>query len=292
MGNSLLLAGSRPGTAAARVVSVVVTAEALRDAAPHPRAGDDHAPGGRPVIGISAYTERARWGAWDTPAVLLPRRYADSVAAVGGIPVLLPPVHGVEYAAARLDGLILAGGEDIDPAEYGAHAAPETVSIRPGRDAAEFALVAAALERGLPFLGICRGLQVLNVARGGTLHQHLPDLVGHDGHSPLPGGYGSHPVRIAPGSRLAAILGDAELDEYPVPTHHHQGVDRLGDGLIATAWATDGVIEAVELAAPDGGANGGNGSGMAMAVQWHPEAGSDLRLFRALVAAAARLLPA
>jgi putative glutamine amidotransferase len=242
-----------------------------------------------PVIGISAYTEQARWGAWDSPALLLPRRYADSVAAAGGVPVLLPPVPGIEHAVARLDGLILSGGGDIDPAEFGAPAAPEIRGVRPARDAAEFALVSAAFERGLPLLGICRGLQVLNVARGGTLHQHLPSVVGHDGHRPVLGGYGSHPVRVAPGSRLAGILGDAgELDEFPVPTHHHQAIDRLGEGLTATAWTTDGVIEAVELAPPAGA----NGTWLAMAVQWHPEAGTDPRLFQALVAAAARLVPA
>ena len=238
-----------------------------------------------PVIGISAYTEQARWGVWDTPALLLPRRYANSVTAAGGIPVLLPPVPGIEHVAARLDGLILSGGGDIDPAAFGAQAHPATGGIRPDRDAAEFALVAAALERGLPFLGICRGLQVLNVARGGTLHQHLPGLVGHDGHAPIPGSYGSHLVRVEPASKLAGLLGDpGPLAEFPVPTHHHQAIDRLGAGLTAAAWTADGVIEAVELTMPE--------AGFAMAVQWHPEAGDDPRLFRALVAAARSLQPA
>ena len=276
-----------------RVTSVNVTAEAVRPAGPPQLTGHDSAPGGRPVIGISAYAEQARWGAWDSPAMLLPRRYADSVAAAGGIPVLLPPVPGVEHSVPRLDGLVLSGGGDIDPAEFGGTAVPETRGIRPARDAAEFALVAAALGRGLPLLGICRGLQVLNVARGGTLHQHLPALVGHDGHAPVPGGFGSHPVRVAPGSRLAGLLGDpGETDEFGVPTHHHQAIDRLGEGLTATAWTADGVIEAVELAAPARNGHAADASWFAMAVQWHPEAGADPRLFRALVAAAARLLPA
>jgi putative glutamine amidotransferase len=273
------------GASAPRVTSVIMTVEATRFADPHQRTDNGHARGGRPVIGISSYTERAQWGTWDTPALLLPRRYGDSVAAAGGIPVLLPPFPGIEHAALRLDGLILCGGGDIDPAEFEAAPHPETGGIRPERDAAEFALVSAALERGLPLLGICRGMQVLNVALGGTLHQHLPSVVGHDGHCPIPGSYGSHLVRVAPGSQLSGILGGAgQLDELPVPTHHHQGIDRLGDGLIATAWAADGVIEAVEFAAPEQ-----TGQRFALGVQWHPEAGTDPRLFRALVAAAKSL---
>jgi putative glutamine amidotransferase len=229
-----------------------------------------------PVIGISAYSEKARWGVWDTGAVLLPQRYCAQVAAAGGVPVLLPPLPGIERAVGRLDGLVLSGGADVDPGRYGADAHELTYGVRPDRDAAEAALLAAALERGLPLLGICRGLQVINVARGGTLHQHLPDLVGHTDHGPTPGGYGSHPVRVAPGSRLAGVLGRTETEG--VPTHHHQAIDRLGDGLTAVAWTADGVIEAVELDAP--------GCPFALAVQWHPEAASDLSLFRALIAAA------
>jgi putative glutamine amidotransferase len=247
-----------------------------------------------PVIGISAYAEQAKWGSWDAPAVLLPRRYADSVAAAGGVPVLLPPVPGVEHALPRLDGLVLAGGGDIDPALFGAEPHPRTGGIRPARDTAEFALLSAALGLGLPFLGICRGLQVLNVALGGTLHQHLPSTVGHDEHSPFAGAYGTHQVTVAPDSRLAEILGHAGTPragtpragtpragtpaELPVPTHHHQAIDRLGRGLAATAWTADGIIEAAELT--------GAGGGFAVAVQWHPEAGDDPSLFRALIAAA------
>ena len=229
----------------------------------------------RPVIGISTYSEQAKWGAWDTRTLLVPRTYAEQVAAAGGIPVLLSPFPGIEQATRRLDGLVLAGGGDIDPAEFGAQPHPQTSAIRPDRDAAEFALVTAALASGLPLLGICRGLQVLNVVLGGTLHQHLPELTGHEEHSPLRGGYGSHRVQIAPGSRLAGVLGDGP---FAVPTHHHQAIDRLGRGLVATAWAGDGVIEAVELAQ--------SGGGFLLAVQWHPEAGDDPRLFHALIAAA------
>ncbi|MBO0775537.1 MAG: gamma-glutamyl-gamma-aminobutyrate hydrolase family protein, partial [Actinobacteria bacterium] len=180
---------------------------------------------------------------------------------------------------------------DIDPAVYGEPRHPRTGRISPERDRAEFALLAAALAAGLPVLAICRGLQVLNVFLGGTLHQHLADLPGpaQVGHIPPPGTFGSHRVRISPGSRLAGILG-ADGDgsrEFPVPTAHHQAIDRLGDGLIATAWAADGVIEAVELAAPAGAGH----HPFVIAVQWHPEAGGDLRLAQALVAAA-RGMPA
>jgi putative glutamine amidotransferase len=238
-------------------------------------------PGARPVIGISAYREQARWGTWDLPAVLLPERYALRVAQAGAIPVLLPPLAGIESVAGRLDGLVLSGGGDIDPDRYGAPRDPHCGAPRPDRDDAELALFGAALRHRLPVLGICRGLQVMNVALGGTLHQHLPDVVGHDGHSPVPDGYGAHEVSVAPGSRLASILNRTDLtDHLPVvvPTHHHQAADRLGDGLAATAWATDGTIEAAELDPAR--------HPFAVAVQWHPEAGEDLSLFRALVAAA------
>jgi putative glutamine amidotransferase len=228
----------------------------------------------RPVIGISAYSQQARWGSWDLPAVLLPRRYADMVAAGGGQPVLLPPQPGVASLLTRLDGLVLSGGGDVDPARYGAERDPATDPANPGRDEAEIELVRRAIAAGLPLLGICRGLQVVNVALGGTLHQHLPDLVGHDGHSPEPHGYGSHKVSVAAGSQLAGILGRTDA---AVPTHHHQAADRLGDGLVPTAWTDDDTVEAVELAEP---------ASFMVAVQWHPEAGDDLSLFTAVAAAA------
>jgi len=183
---------------------------------------------GRPAIGISAYSQQARWGSWDAPAVLLPRRYTDMVAAGGGQPVLLPPQPGVASLLGRLDGLVLSGGGDIDPARYGAGRDPETDPANPGRDDAEIELAREALAAGLPLLGICRGLQVVNVALGGTLHQHLPALVGHDSHSPEQHGYGSHKISVAAGSQLAGILGRTEA---AVPTHHHQSVGQLGEGL-------------------------------------------------------------
>jgi putative glutamine amidotransferase len=237
-----------------------------------------------PVIGISAYCEQARWGVWETQAVVLPRRYVDRVAAAGGIPVLLPPVPDIAEAVGRLDGLMLSGGGDIDPARYGAEPVTEITNVREERDTAELALLTAAMSLQLPVLGICRGMQVINVARGGSLHQHLPGVVGHDGHAPTPGAFGQHAVRVPPGSRLSQVLGGVKgagevggERTISAPTHHHQAVDRLGKGLTATAWAEDGTIEAVET---------DPGGPFLLAVQWHPEAGDDPSLFRALVAAA------
>lgn len=233
----------------------------------------------KPVIGLSTYAEPARWAAWHSPAALLPLNYVEQVAATGAIPVLLPPVPGITAAVGRLDGLVLTGGGDIDPGRYGAAPHPRTGPANVERDQAELDLLAAALAAGLPVLGICRGLQLLNIAQGGTLHQHLADLgpAGDAGHTPQPGTFGRHPVRVAPGSRLASILPPDQ--PFAVPTAHHQAIGRLGAGLTATAWAEDGIIEAAEL-------TGGDHHPFVLAVQWHPEAGDDLRLFRALVAAA------
>ena len=198
--------------------------------------------------------------------------------------MLLPPLPGIARAAARLDAVVLSGGGDLDPAGYGAGPHPQTTRVCPERDRAERALLSAALAGGVPVLAICRGLQMLNVTRGGTLHQHLPDVVGHDEHAAAPGTFGEHEVRVDPASRLGAILGPpgpgGEL-RLTVPTHHHQAIDRLGRGLTATAWASDGTIEAVEPdpAQPDSGQ-------FLIGVQWHPEADDDLRLFQALIAAA------
>lgn len=237
-----------------------------------------------PVIGISCYSQQARWGNWDSQAVLLPRRYVDKAAEAGGLPVLLPPVDGGSRLLPRLDGLVLSGGSDVDPARYGAIPHPAAGPFYRDRDGAELELCQRALDSGLPLLGICRGLQVINVALGGTLYQHLPDVVGHDGHSPELAGYGSHKVSVAPGTQLSGILGRSEA---AVPTHHHQAIDRFGTGLVATAWTDDGIIEAAEFASAEAGGVPAAVPFM-IAVQWHPEAGDDLSLFRALVAAARR----
>ncbi len=234
---------------------------------------------GSPVIGISCYSQPASWGSWEhVQANLLPARYADSVARAGGVPVLLPPLPGISDVLDRLDGLLLSGGGDIDPACYDAPRDDATGPANAARDSAEFALCTAAIATGLPLLGICRGLQVINVALGGTLHQHLPAIVGHDEHSPEPSGYGAHEVTVAPDTRLAEVLGRTEVT---VPTHHHQAADKLGAGLVATGWATDGIIEAAEFGPAAGSQH------FMIAVQWHPEVGDDLSLFEGLVRAAA-----
>jgi putative glutamine amidotransferase len=226
-----------------------------------------------PVIGITTYLEQTRFGVWDLPAAVLQRGYLDGVVAAGGMPVLLPPVgHVTAGLLSRMDGLLVAGGADVDPVQYGAERRVETGPARPDRDYAEHVLIEAALANGVPLLGVCRGMQLLNVVLGGTLHQHVPDVVGNTDHLPEPGTYGRVPVKTAPGSRLAAIVGS----EVEVHCHHHQSVDTLAAGLVPVAWAGDGVVEAVELA----------GTEFVLGVQWHPEedvAGD--RLFRALVEA-------
>jgi putative glutamine amidotransferase len=228
----------------------------------------------RPVIGITAYHEPARWGVWHCPAVLVPADYVRQVAGAGGVPVLLPPLAGAVEVLDRLDALVLAGGADVDPTRYGAARSARTGPAQPHRDDAELALLAGALERDLPVLAVCRGLQLLAVLRGGTLVQHVPDVVGSDAHVPSPGTYGDNHVRIAPGSRLAGLIGTDAI----WACHHHQAVAAPGDGLTAVGWADDGTIEAAEL----------DGAWFVVGVQGHPEVGDDTRLFRGLVAAAAR----
>jgi putative glutamine amidotransferase len=230
-----------------------------------------------PVIGLTTYLERAKTGVWDVPASFLPKVYFDAVEKAGGIAVLLPPQAISEAIADRLldslDGLILTGGKDIEPSRYGQDAHPETDEPRPDRDAWEDTLLRRAIEREIPFLGICRGAQMLNVARGGTLHQHLPDVVGDRRYQAGQGIFNHVEVSVAEDSRLAGLLSDTIV----VPVYHHQAIDQLGDGVVVTARTSDGVIEAVELDSVPFG----------VAVQWHPEESrDDIRLFAGLVEAA------
>jgi putative glutamine amidotransferase len=237
-----------------------------------------------PVIGITAYDDEAAWRNWKARAALLPYAYVNAVRQAGGRPVLLPPGGDADEASATvagLDGLVVSGGPDIDPVRYGQARHPRTQPSVPVRDAWDLAVTGAALTAGVPLLAICRGMQVLNVCRGGTLHQHVPDLVGHDRHEGTPGFYARHRVRVSPDSVLAGIL--PEPGYFEVPTYHHQAVDLPGDGLRAAAWAEDGLIEAVET----GPSELGGLPGFVLGVQWHPEQGDDVRLFGALVSAAA-----
>ncbi|MGA8296902.1 MAG: gamma-glutamyl-gamma-aminobutyrate hydrolase family protein [Acidimicrobiales bacterium] len=234
----------------------------------------------RPVIGITAYEEDARWGPWSERAVLVPSTYVHAVEAAGGAPMVLPiQSTGIDELLGRVDAIVLSGGPDVDPSRYEAEPHENTQAPRPERDAFELALLERASARSTPTLAICRGLQVLNVARGGTLHQHLPDVVGHAGHSPLAGEYAWHGVRVERGSRLSSVLAGHEVQ---TASHHHQAIAQLGKGLRVVARADDGTIEAVEDPELD----------YLIGVQWHPEVGDDLSLFEALVASAQRRSPA
>ena len=239
-----------------------------------------------PVIGITCYVEPVDRRPWvGQPSAVLPRLYLDHVEAAGAIGVLLPPREDATEEMAgvildRVDGLVIAGGADVEASRYGAEPDPTAQHPRRDRDAWEIALARVARERDLPVLGICRGMQVLAVAAGGRLEQHVPDRVGHHDHSPVVGAFAWHAVRVEPGTRLADILGDGPLDDEGAPTYHHQSVDpeSLGDtGFRPAAWHEDGTLEGMEDA----------DAAFTVAVQWHPEAGTDPRLFDALVRAAA-----
>ncbi|MFF2147225.1 gamma-glutamyl-gamma-aminobutyrate hydrolase family protein [Kitasatospora sp. NPDC058190] len=223
----------------------------------------------RPLIGITSYQDDAAWAVWNQRASLVPQTYVDAVVRAGGTPVLLPPQPGgADHLLDALDGLVLAGGPDIDPARYAATAGSRTGPPHHARDDWESRLLGAALARDLPMLGICRGMQLLNVELGGSLLQHLPD----ESHQVVPARFVRHRVGLVDGSRLAAVLGSAA----EVSCYHHQAVDRLGTGLRVTAWSADGVVEALELP----------GHRFALGVQWHPETDpDDVRVLRALVTA-------
>ncbi|HWD82924.1 MAG TPA: gamma-glutamyl-gamma-aminobutyrate hydrolase family protein [Kribbella sp.] len=224
----------------------------------------------RPRIGITTYLEPAAWGIWRREAALVPKVYLDAVVAAGGVPLLLPPVGTDPSVLDVLDGLIIAGGCDVDPGAYDATPHPETVGTRPDRDDHEAVLIRTALDRDLPLLAVCRGLQMLNVALGGTLHQHLPDVVAHDAHRPEPAVFGAVEVKTEPGTLTARILGESATGSC----YHHQALDVVAPGLNVTARADDGTVEAAEVA----------GKEFALGVQWHPEENpEDLRLFTALI---------
>jgi anthranilate synthase component 2/putative glutamine amidotransferase len=235
----------------------------------------------RPLIGISSYLDEASWGVWNQPAALIPQLYVAAVTRAGGIAVLLPPQEeGAGEAVAAVDGLLLSGGPDLNPGRYGADPHPLTGTPNDLRDAWELTLLAAALARDTPVLGVCRGMQLLNIARGGALLQHLPDAVGDTGHQPAPATYGSREVRVRGDSRLAAILGSVTV---PVRCYHHQAIAELGRDLLPVAWCSDEAIEAIEaIEVP--------GRRFAFGVQWHPEADpsspAGRRLFEAFVDAA------
>ena len=230
-----------------------------------------------PVVGISAAVERVAWGPWEDKVFMTPHLYATAVQDAGALGIVLPPddVAAVnpDELLDRIDALLLPGGADVDPGAYGAKPHPRTGRSWPERDRFELALAHRALEREMPVLGICRGMELLNVALGGTLVQHLPDVIGTDEHRKVPGAFGEHDVRLEPGSLAARAVGAGRAT---VQSHHHQGVDELGEGLRPTGWSIpDDVIEAIEH--PD--------RRFALGVLWHTEQDARSRVVAALVEA-------
>lgn len=230
------------------------------------------ASGSKPVVGITTYLTRAAFGAWDLEAALVPAAYVRKIVQAGGVPLLVPPGASAEETLDAVDGLVFSGGSDLDPELYGEEAHAQTVGIVRERDDFELELMRAALARDLPLLAICRGSQVLNVALGGGLEQHVPDRVAADTHKQTPGVFAEHDVDVLDGTKLASILGDRS----DVKSHHHQGFGTLGTGLREAARAADGTVEALEDPSRR----------FTLGVLWHPEEGEDLALFEALVAEA------
>jgi gamma-glutamyl-gamma-aminobutyrate hydrolase PuuD len=229
------------------------------------------------VIGLTTYAEPARMLVWHREFAMLHASYVAATERGGGVAILLPPqpAGGADEVLDRLDALVLTGGADVDPARYGEVPAERTSAPRVQRDEWEMALARGALDRDIPLLAICRGLQIVNVVLGGSLHQHLPDVAGHEGHQPSPGVFGAVDVHIEPGTRTAELIGQ----RVRVSCHHHQALDRLALGLTVTGRAADGTVEAVEVP----------GKSFAIGVQWHPEEDSeDSRLFAALASAGQR----
>lgn len=231
---------------------------------------------------MTTYLERARCGIWDVRASFLPENYIQSVTRAGGMVVLLPPQPAnqaaIEEVLNRIDGLIIAGGRDVDPRLYGQKSHETTDNPAEDRDAWEIALLQSALSNGVPYLGVCRGAQVLNVALGGTLHQHVPDVVGHTGHQVAKATFNTNTVNTEPGSKTEQIMGSS----CEVRCYHHQAIDQVGEGLTVTGRDADGMIEAIEVQ-PEGSTDP-----WAIGVQWHPEQNlDDLRIFEGHVKAAA-----
>jgi putative glutamine amidotransferase len=227
---------------------------------------------GKPVVGITTYLTPAAWGAWHLDAALVPAAYVRSVTRAGGVPLLVPPGASYEETLDAVDGLIFSGGSDLDPELYGEQPHPETDGWVRERDDFELGLMQAALARDLPLLAICRGSQVLNVALGGDLEQHVPDRVETNVHKETPGVFADHDVDVLPGTKLSSILSE----HAAVKSHHHQGYGELGAGLRETARAPDGTVEALEDPTRR----------FTLGVLWHPEEGEDLALFEALVSEA------
>ena len=229
----------------------------------------------KPLIGITSYAEKVQMGVWTEQSALVPLVYVKAVEHAGGRPIVIPPVDdAVEETLDALHGVIFSGGGDLDPELYGAEAHPSTDAPKPWRDKPELELLEAALARDMPVLAICRGSQLLNIARGGDLVQHLPEIVGHTRHKERAGYFSDHDVSIAPESRLGGLLGE----HAPIKSHHHQGMGKIGDGLRPVAWDEDGYVEGLED--PE--------KRFALGVLWHPEEGEDYALFKGLVEEAIR----
>lgn len=231
----------------------------------------------KPVIGLSCYRQRGQSGVWDTEMAMLPAFYIEGVTRAGGTAVIIPPQELDSISAKKvlssLDGLVITGGRDVESSRYGQ--APHSEAEKPDqlRDLLEDQLISAAIELKLPFLGICRGAQMLNVNRGGTLIQHLPDVVGDNRYQPGGGNFAKMTMEIKPGSKLSGLLGPSAIGAL----YHHQAIDQVGSGLRVTAHSPDGIIQGIEL----------DDHPFGIAVQWHPEQTlEDLRLFEALVSAA------